>query len=88
MLFTDTKIRSTSVNGWDLVFFEARGPDGTYLCTTAELSLDGQRKARLSLVRPHLLPEDVVAQLMERAASWIADYESRPHTGETGFGDL
>ncbi len=87
MHYNDNRIGSTELGAWTLDFFETAGPAG-YLSSSVDVLMDGKRKARLSLVRPNLAADEVIAQLRQRAERWIIEYEERDGAASTGFGVL
>ena len=64
-----------------------RDDDGSSLGMLLELSYGGRPRGRLSTSLKSS-EEEAIARLGLRAEEWIADYESRKHTGNTGFGNL
>jgi hypothetical protein len=87
MHYNDTRTGTATLGSWTLEFFETTGVAG-YLCSSVEISLNDERKARLSLTRPNLPVEDVNRQLTTRAEQWITEYQERKGEASTGFGLL
>ena len=84
---TVTPIETRNVGRWSLAFSHMNDFDGTPLGVLVELCREGKVCGRLSgSVRAG--DSEAVERLFARAAQWIREYEQRPHSGHTGFGDL
>lgn len=55
---------------------------------SADIKRGSERMCRVSIAAEGLSDEDQRTALTEKARMWIVDYLSRPHTGQTHFGDL
>lgn len=84
---TVTPIETRNVGRWSLAFSHLNDFDGAPLGVLVELSKDGRSCGRLSGSARGGDPV-AVERLFARAAEWIREYEQRPHSGHTGFGEL
>ncbi len=75
-------IHREEISGW-LLAYVLLG-EHTY---AVEIGTRGDVRCRLTVSRAGHM-QAALDILRTKALAWIADYESRTHTGDTGFGDL
>ncbi|RYX80176.1 hypothetical protein EON83_29755 [bacterium] len=73
---------------WLLVYSLAASDVGGAKSYAVEMTLDGVVKGRRSSTRVGLDASSAVALLRPHALEWIEDFESRDHSGNTGFAAL
>lgn len=76
-----------ALGAWTLSYSRAPfdGVDAGDAPTAVELSRDGRMHVRLVLTRPGLTTVEATGILRERARAWIADFDSREHSGDTDW---
>ena len=81
-------LKQEAHGAWTLSFFMLPGPEAGPRTFVVEIALAGEMKSRGSSARAGLDESSAIDLLRSRALGWTADYESRGHTGDTGFGTL
>ncbi len=71
-----------------LLFSKPAGASGGYTSFAVDMMLGDVAKGRRTLVSAELTEAEAIERLRPGALVWIADYESRDHSGSTGFGEL
>lgn len=71
---------------WKLIYsVVAEGHPG---CYAVDIIRDGVPKSRTMTASKVKTPEEAIEVLREKALKWIAQYEARPHSGDTDWGTL
>lgn len=70
--------------GWDFLFYIARESEGGRFIGIAEIRKQGQLHCKLVAVRPESSSQFAVDRLREQCQVWVADWATRPHSGDTG----
>jgi len=83
-----TPILTETHGAWTFVYSQSPSPSASGHALVVEVMLGDVVKARIGAGSGARSEFQALDDLRARGLAWVADYDARPHAGDTGFASL